>query len=309
MIIVPACCYIHPKCVLIKPENQAFLKPYPWLPVFPTAPWQKATKVAIKSWLVAIELHWLRLKQHCSGWRYSPDPILHHFPQSTMPQVLGLSISGGFHQSGMKAHIGDTGSLLEISLKYQLLTDVHPKAGHQYVIQLPDLMASKCWLLRLIVVYLLPPWLWILKFTHEIGILTINTKNINKQWVFKLESPPPKKKLLKMFRLEKCWKKTMFFSVRKKTNLPCRKMPDVAVFHLRSSRPLPTVLHGQGLIRPGARLEKLANHVVMLVLWGRLLKETIRNDGFSRFFQKNLRCKKGGWKIWFCWEDLGLVIR
>jgi len=39
-----------------------------------------------------------------------------------MPQVLGLSISGGFHQSGMKAHIGDTGSLLEISLKYQLLS-------------------------------------------------------------------------------------------------------------------------------------------------------------------------------------------
>lgn len=66
-----------PKNCTNKPENQAFLKPYPWLPVFPTAPWQKATTVAIKSWLVAIELHWLRLKQHCWGWRYSPDPILH----------------------------------------------------------------------------------------------------------------------------------------------------------------------------------------------------------------------------------------
>lgn len=71
-------------------------------------------------------------------------------------------------------------------------------------------------------------------------------------------------------------------------NLPCRKMPGVAVFHLRSSRPLPTVLHGQGLIRPGARLEKLANHTsVMLVLWGRPLKETIRNGGFSGFETKS----------------------
>ena len=84
-------------------------------------------------------------------------------------------------------------------------------------------------------------------------------------------------------------------------------MPDVAVFHLRSSRPLPTVLHGQGLIRPGARLEKLANHVVMLVLWGRPLKETLEMMDSRQFsgFEKNLRCKKGVWKICFFKEDLG----
>lgn len=183
-----------PKFCTNKPENQAFLKPYPWLPVFPTAPWQKATKVAIKSWLVAIELHWLRLKQHCWGWRYSPDPILH--PSHNPPcrkfwgcQYREVWISLGWKLTWWYRFI--TWNITQLST-----TSVHPKdpASHQYVIQLPNLMAWKCWLLRLTVVYLLPPWLWILKFTHEIGILTINTKNINKQWVFKLESPPPQKK-------------------------------------------------------------------------------------------------------------------
>ncbi len=54
-----------------KPELWLSSNPYPI--IFPAAPWPTATKVAIKSWLVAIELHWPRLKQHCWGWRYSPD--------------------------------------------------------------------------------------------------------------------------------------------------------------------------------------------------------------------------------------------
>ena len=183
-----------PKFCTNKPENQAFLKPYPWLPVFPTAPWQKATKVAIKSWLVAIELHWLRLKQHCWGWRYSPDPILH--PSHNPPcrkfwgcQYREVWISLGWKLTWWYRFI--TWNITQLST-----TSVHSKdpASHQYVIQLPDLMAWKCWLLRLTVVIStatlivdseIHPWNWNPHHKH---------KKYQQTMGFQTRIAPPQKK-------------------------------------------------------------------------------------------------------------------
>ena len=192
-------CHIHPKFVLIKLKIRLSLQKahHPSLLLKRTVAkgHQGCNKVMARChWASLAKAKATLLRLTIFTWsNFAP------FPQSTMTQVLGLSISGGLNQSGMKAHIGDTGSLLEISLKYQLLPFIqktqpvinmssnYPTSWPQKNCSKWNERWSKCWLL-------LPPWLWILKFTHEIGILTINKKKMKKNNGFSNSSRQKKKK-------------------------------------------------------------------------------------------------------------------